>query len=48
MGEIRIAGNAVIAATNPAKAGEFVLSRINQGTVIMTIELPTPEEKFEI
>jgi hypothetical protein len=48
MGETTIAGSAETAATNPAKAGESVLSRINQGIVIITIELPSPDAKFEI
>jgi hypothetical protein len=48
IGETRIPGSADIAATSPAKAGEPVRSRINQGIVIMTIELPSPEAKFEI
>jgi len=48
IGEIKIPGNADIAATNPAKAGESVLSRINQGIVIINIELPKPDEKFDI
>jgi hypothetical protein len=47
IGEINNPGSAEIAATNPAKAGEPVSSRINQGIVIMTIELPRPDEKFE-
>jgi hypothetical protein len=37
-----------MAATNPAKAGESVRSRINQGIVIITIELPSPDAKLEI
>jgi hypothetical protein len=41
-------GKAEIAATNPAKAGESVRSRINQGIVIINIELPKPDEKFDI
>jgi hypothetical protein len=48
MGETTIAGSAETAATNPAKAGESVLSRINHGIVIITIELPSPDAKFEI
>jgi hypothetical protein len=48
IGETIIPGSADIAATSPAKAGEPVRSRINQGIVIMTIELPSPEAKFEI
>jgi hypothetical protein len=48
IGETRIPGNAEIAATNPANAGESVRSRINQGIVIITIELPNPEEKLDI
>jgi hypothetical protein len=47
IGEINNPGSADIAATNPAKAGEPVSSRINHGIVIMTIELPKTEEKFE-
>jgi hypothetical protein len=47
IGEINNPGSAEIAATNPAKAGEPVSSRINHGIVIMTIELPKTEEKFE-
>jgi hypothetical protein len=47
IGEINNPGSAEIAATNPAKAGEPVSSRINHGIVIMTIELPNAEEKFE-
>jgi hypothetical protein len=47
IGETRIPGNAEIAATKPAKAGESVRSRINQGMVIITIELPSPEEKLD-
>jgi hypothetical protein len=47
MGEISNPGRAEIAATNPAKAGEPVSSRISHGIVIMTIELPRPEEKLE-
>jgi hypothetical protein len=48
MGETKMPGSAETAATNPAKAGESVLSRINQGIVIIRIELPSPEAKFEI
>jgi hypothetical protein len=48
MGETRIAGRAETAATNPANAGESVLSRINQGIVIITTELPSAEAKLEI
>ena len=47
IGEINKPGRADIAATNPANAGEPVSSRINHGIVIMTIELPKPEEKFD-
>jgi hypothetical protein len=47
IGEINKPGRAEIAATNPAKAGEPVSSRINQGMVIITIEFPRPEEKFD-
>jgi hypothetical protein len=47
IGEINNPGSAEIAATNPAKAGEPVSSRINHGIVIMAIELPKTEEKFE-
>jgi hypothetical protein len=47
IGEINKPGRAEIAATNPAKAGEPVSSRINHGIVIMTIELPNPEEKLD-
>jgi hypothetical protein len=47
IGEINKPGSAEIAATNPAKAGEPVSSRISHGIVIMTIELPRPEEKFD-
>jgi hypothetical protein len=47
MGDTMIAGSAETAATNPANAGESVLSRINQGIVIMTIELPSAEAKLE-
>jgi hypothetical protein len=47
IGEINNPGSAEIAATNPAKAGDPVSSRINHGIVIMTIELPRPEEKLE-
>jgi hypothetical protein len=47
IGEINNPGKAEIAATNPAKAGELVSSRINHGIVIMTIELPNPEEKLD-
>jgi hypothetical protein len=48
IGEINNPGSAETAATNPAKAGEPVSSRINHGIVIMTIELPRPEEKLDI
>jgi hypothetical protein len=47
-GDTSIPGSEDIAATNPAKAGESVRSRINQGIVIITIELPSPDAKFEI
>jgi hypothetical protein len=47
IGEINKPGRAEIAATNPAKAGEPVSSRISHGIVIMTIELPRPEEKLD-
>jgi hypothetical protein len=47
MGDTIIAGRAETAATNPANAGESVLSRINQGIVIMTIELPSADAKLE-
>jgi hypothetical protein len=47
IGEINNPGKADIAATNPAKAGEPVSSRINHGIVIITIEFPKPDEKFE-
>jgi hypothetical protein len=47
MGDTIIAGSAETAATNPANAGESVLSRINQGIVIITIELPSAEAKLE-
>jgi hypothetical protein len=47
IGEINKPGRAEIAATSPAKAGEPVSSSINQGIVIMTIEFPKPEEKFD-
>jgi hypothetical protein len=47
IGEINNPGSADIAATNPAKAGDPVSSRISHGIVIMTIELPRPEEKFD-
>jgi hypothetical protein len=48
MGEIIKPGMADIAATSPANAGEPVSSSISQGIVIMTIELPSPEAKFDI
>jgi hypothetical protein len=47
MGEISSPGKAEIAATNPANAGDPVSSRMSHGIVIMTIELPRPEEKLE-
>jgi hypothetical protein len=47
IGEINNPGSAETAATNPANAGEPVSSRINHGIVIMTIELPRAEEKFD-
>jgi hypothetical protein len=47
IGEINKPGSAEIAATNPANAGEPVSSRINHGIVIITIELPSPDVKFE-
>jgi hypothetical protein len=47
MGEMINPGMADIAATSPANAGEPVSSSISQGIVIMTIELPSPEAKFE-
>jgi hypothetical protein len=47
IGEINKPGRAEIAATNPAKAGEPVSSRISHGIVIMTIVLPNPEEKLD-
>jgi hypothetical protein len=47
IGEINNPGSAEIAATNPAKAGDPVSSRINHGIVIMTIELPRHEEKLD-
>ena len=47
MGEIINPGIADIAATSPANAGDPVSSRISHGIVIMTIELPSPEEKFD-
>jgi hypothetical protein len=47
IGEINNPGRAEMAATNPAKAGEPVSSRMSHGIVIMTIELPRPEEKLE-
>jgi hypothetical protein len=37
-----------MAATTPAKAGESVRSRINQGIVIITTELPSADAKLEI
>jgi hypothetical protein len=48
IGETKIAGREEIATTNPAKAGESVRSRISQGIVIITMELPSPEAKLEI
>jgi hypothetical protein len=48
MGEIINPGIAEIAATSPANADEPVSSRISHGIVIMTIELPSPDAKFEI
>jgi hypothetical protein len=47
IGETRIPGIADTAATKPAKAGESVRSRISQGIVIMSIELPSPDAKLE-
>jgi hypothetical protein len=47
IGEINNPGSAEIAATNPAKAGDPVSSRINHGIVIMAIELPKHEEKLD-
>jgi hypothetical protein len=47
IGEINNPGSADIAATNPAKAGDPVSSRINHGIVIMAIELPKHEEKLD-
>jgi hypothetical protein len=47
MGEIIKPGIAEIATTNPANAGESVLSKINQGMVIITIEFAKPEVKLE-
>jgi hypothetical protein len=47
MGETKIAGRDEIATTSPAKAGESVRSRISQGIVIITMELPSPEAKLE-
>jgi hypothetical protein len=40
-------GIADMATTNPAKAGESVRSKINQGMVITTIEFAKPEVKLE-
>ena len=48
MGEMINPGMADIAATSPANAGEPVSSSINHGIVIMTIELPKPDAKFDI
>ncbi len=43
-----MAGSVETAATSPANVGEPVRSRINHGTVITTMELPSADEKFEI
>jgi hypothetical protein len=48
IGETKIPGKAEIAATNPAKAGESVRSKTNQGIVIINTEFPKPDEKFDI
>jgi hypothetical protein len=48
MGEMINPGMADIAATSPANAGDPVSSSISHGIVIMTIELPSPEAKFDI
>jgi hypothetical protein len=48
IGDTKMAGSVENAATSPANAGDPVRSRISQGIVIARMELPSPDEKFEI